>query len=293
MEYSIKRGTNFSFASLTTMKVRRHMKKSIFATSILLLAAIPGLAQAPKSPTPSLNCDHADHNDRLVSHCEMREQTMVAAGRLTIDGLQNGGISVKGSTRSDILVRAQVRTAAPSDSEATLLAGQVFLQASAGRIAATGPASSDSSHWSVSYEVFVPQQSDLAMTTHNGGISVSDVMGQIEFQAQNGGIHLARLAGNVKGATQNGGLHIELAGNRWDGQGLDVRSVNGGVHLVMPPNYSAHLEAGTINGSVSSDIPELATPNERRPKQIGVSLGSGGPTVRVTTTNGGVHIAHS
>jgi DUF4097 and DUF4098 domain-containing protein YvlB len=269
------------------------MKRTILSTSILFLAAISGLAQAPKSPTPSLNCDHGDHNDRLVTHCEMREQTMVAGGRLIIDGLTNGGISVKGWTRSDILVRAQVRTAAPSESEASLLAGQVFLQAAAGRIAATGPTTSDSSHWSVSYEVFVPLQSDLALTTHNGGISVSDVQGQIEFQAHNGGIHLARLAGSVKGGTQNGGLHIELAGNRWDGQGLDVRSVNGGVHLAMPPNYSAHLEAATTNGRVSSDIPELATPNEKRPKQIGVSLGSGGPTVRVITTNGGVHIARS
>jgi len=269
------------------------MKRNIFWSAILFLAAIPGLAQAPKSPAPSLNCDHANHNDRLVSHCEMREQTMLAGGRLTIDGLDNGGISVKGWTRSDILVRAQVRTAAPSESEATLLAGQVFLQTAAGRIAATGPAASDGSHWSVSYEVFVPQQSDLSLITHNGGIGVSDVQGQIEFQAHNGGIHLARLGGNVKGATQNGGLHIELAGNRWDGQGLDVKSVNGGVHLSLPPNYSAHLEAGTTNGRVSSDIPELATPNEKRPKQIGVSLGNGGPTVRVITTNGGVHIARS
>ena len=139
----------------------------------------------------------------------------------------------------------------------------------------------------------MPQQSDISLTTHNGGISVSDVHGQIEFQAHNGGIHLARLAGDVKGATHNGGLHIELSGNRWDGQGLDVHSVNGGVHLTMPPTYSARLEAGTTNGRVNSDIPELATPTEKRPKQIGVSLGSGGATVRVTTTNGGVHIARS
>jgi DUF4097 and DUF4098 domain-containing protein YvlB len=269
------------------------MKTNIFWSAILFLGGIPGLAQAPKSPAPSLTCEHANHNDRLISHCEMREQTMIAGGRLTIDGLTNGGVSVKGWTRSDILVRAQVQTAAPSESEATLLAGQVFLQSVAGRIGATGPAASDSTRWSVSYEVFVPQQSDLSLITHNGGIHVSDVQGQIEFQAQNGGIHLARLGGSVRGAMQNGGLHIELTGSRWDGQGLDVKSVNGGVHLSLPANYSAHLEAGTTNGRVSSDIPELASPNEKRPKQIGVSLGSGGPTVRVITTNGGVHIARS
>ena len=111
------------------------MKRSIFSTSILFLAAISGLAQAPKSPTPSLNCDHADHNDRLVSHCEMREQTMVAGGRLTIDGLTNGGISVKGSTRSDILVRAQVRTAAPSELMSVRARNRystIFLPASSG-----------------------------------------------------------------------------------------------------------------------------------------------------------------
>src|ERR1700704_4730540 len=125
------------------------MKRNIFWSAILFVAAIPGLAQGPKSPAPSLTCDHANHNDRLVSHCEMREQTMIAGGRLTIDGVTNGGISVKSWTRSDILVRAQVQPAAPSESEATLLAGQVFLQTVAGRIAATGPAASDSTRWSV------------------------------------------------------------------------------------------------------------------------------------------------
>ena len=266
------------------------MKRSIFPIGLLFFAAIPGLAQAPKSQAPSLTCDHNDRNGRLIGHCEMREQTIASGGRLTIDGRANGGITVKGWARNEILVRAQVRTGAASEAEAGLLASQVFLQAAAGRIAATGPAGSDQSYWSVSYEVFVPQQSDLSLATRNGGIGISDVEGQIEFQAVNGGIHLARLAGNVRGETKNGGVHIELAGNRWNGQGLDVRSINGGVHLSVPSNYSARLEAGATNGSVQSQIPELTMPNEKRPKQVGASLGGGGATVRVTTTNGGVHI---
>jgi DUF4097 and DUF4098 domain-containing protein YvlB len=261
------------------------MKQNILSIGFLFFAAIPGLAQKP-----SLTCDQKDHNGRLISHCEMREQTVASGGRLTIDGRANGGISVKGWARNEILVRAQVRTAAASEAEANLLASQVFLQTAAGRIAATGPAASDQSYWSVSYEVFVPQQSDLSLAAHNGGISVSDVQGQIEFQTVNGGLHLARLAGNVKGETKNGGVHVELAGNRWNGQGLDVRSTNGGVHVSVPSNYSARLEAGTTNGSVQSAIPELVMPNERRPKQVGAYLGGGGATVRVITTNGGVHI---
>src|SRR5437879_2406979 len=161
--------------------------KHFVPIGILFFAAIPGLAQTPKSQRPSLTCDQKDHNGRLISHCEMREQTIASAGRLTIDGRANGGISVKGWTRNEILVRAQVRTAAASEAEASLLASQVFLEAAAGRIAATGPATRDQNDWSVSYEVFVPQQSDLSLTAHNGGISVSDVQGQIEFQTVNGG----------------------------------------------------------------------------------------------------------
>src|SRR5215813_9681682 len=122
--------------------------KQIFPIGILFFAAIPGLAQAPKSPKPSLTCDQRDHNGRLISHCEMREQTIASGGRLTVDGRVNGGISVKGWTRNDILVRAQVRTAAASEAEASLLASQVFLETGGGRISATGPAMSDRSYWS-------------------------------------------------------------------------------------------------------------------------------------------------
>jgi DUF4097 and DUF4098 domain-containing protein YvlB len=269
------------------------MKSKMFSSGILLVAAFPGLAQLHDNQTPSLTCDHTDHNERLINHCEMREQTIPASGRLTIDGRANGGVRVKGWTRKDVLVRAQVRTAASSEAEATALASQVFLQTAAGRIAADGPAQNDQQHWSVSYEVFVPQQSDLSLTTGNGGIGVSDVRGQIEFTAHNGGIHLARLAGNVKGETTNGGVHIELAGSRWDGQGLDVRSVNGGVHLSLPSNYSARLETSTTNGRVHSEIPELATPREKQQRQIGVDMGGGGATIRVSTTNGSVHIGHT
>src|SRR2546430_4505707 len=38
------------------------------------------------------------------------------------------------------------------------------------------------------------------------------------------------------------------------GEELNVRTTNGGVNLVMPDNYSAHLETSTVNGNVSSDF---------------------------------------
>jgi DUF4097 and DUF4098 domain-containing protein YvlB len=140
----------------------------------------------------------------------------------------------------------------------------------------------------VSYEIFVPQQTDLSAKTHNGGIRISDVRGRIEFEALNGGISLARLAGSVHGRTTNGGVHIDLAGNHWDGEGLEAASTNGGVTMNVPANYSARLEAATTNGGLHVDFPVKVQGEVGR--HLSLTLGAGGALVRATTTNGGVTI---
>jgi hypothetical protein len=221
----------------------------------------------------------------------MREQSMASAGRLTIDGKTNGGISVKGWDGGNILVRSQIQSWGENDGESRAIAAQVIVHASGVQVAADGPVSNsrDGGKWSVSYEVFVPRRTDLNLAAHNGGVSISDVSGLIEFKTQNGGVHLARVGGDVRGRTQNGGVHVELTGQRWDGRGMEVESQNGGVNIVVPENYSAHLETSTINGGVHSDHPSL-TLTDRREHSINANLGAGGASLKVVTTNGGVHI---
>jgi DUF4097 and DUF4098 domain-containing protein YvlB len=200
-------------------------------------------------------------------------------------------VSVKGWDRNEILVRAKIQTSAPSQAEADALAGQISIQTAGAKIFATGPESRRDNNWSVSYEVFVPRRSDLSLTAHNGGISITEVQGRLEFNTTNGGVSLRRVGGTVRGGTTNGGLSIELAGDRWDGETLDVRTTNGGISMSMPENYSAHLETGTVNGHLSIDFP--VTVQGRISREIAVNLGSGGPTVRAMTTNGGVRIKRS
>ena len=96
----------------------------------------------------------------------------------------------------------------------------------------------------------------------------------------------------MRGTTTNGGVHVELSGDRWDGETLDVRTTNGGVNVTIPENYSAHLETSTVNGGVSVDFPLNVplTERGRMPKDISVDIGSGGPTVRIMTTNRGLRV---
>lgn len=247
---------------------------------VVILFTLPLAAQKK-----NLSCDQRDGGTDRSRFCEMREQTVPSVGRLAIDGGQNGGISVKGWDRAEVLVRAQVQSSGASDGDARSRAAQVIVHASGGQVSADGP--SDGA-WSVSYEVFVPHKVDLNLTGHNGGIHIEEVRGRLEFTTVNGGVHLAQVSGEVKGHTQNGGVHVELSGSKWDGAGLDVTTQNGGVHLAVPAQYSAHVETGTVNGSLKSDFTELV--REPRRRDLSVNLGAGGATLRVITQNGGVTI---
>src|SRR5678815_1084840 len=265
----------------------RFLGRSVLIAALVTFTGVAAFAQ--KDRDRSLNCrENNYYNDRLVSNCEIREQTLAPSGTIAIDGRQNGGISVKGWDQNQVLVRARVQAGAPTAAEAEALGKQVRIETSGAKIHASGPENRRDYHWDVSYEVFVPRRADLSLETHNGGIAIADVNGKIEFTALNGGVVLKRVGGAVRGSTTNGGLAIELSGDRWDGESMDVSTTNGGVIMSVPENYSAHIETGTVNGGVNTEFP--VTVKGEMLSLIALNLGSGGATVRAMTTNGGVHL---
>src|ERR1043165_2404553 len=268
----------------------RFVGRTLLIASLVTFTGVAAFAQKEKDKDRSMSCRQNNwYNDRLVGNCEIREQTLApSGGAIAIDGRQNGGVAVKGWDQGQVLVRARVQTGAPTEAEAAELAKQIRIETAGSKIFASGPESRQNYHWDVSYEVFVPRRQDVSIETHNGGIAIADVSGKIDFEATNGGVVLKRVGGAVRGSTTNGGLVVELAGDRWDGETLDVSTTNGGVIMSVPENYSAHLETGTVNGSVNTDFP--VTVKGQMTKQIAFNLGSGGATVRAMTTNGGVHL---
>jgi hypothetical protein len=222
-------------------------------------------------------------------HCEVRESTM-PAGPLNVDAGQNGGVSIEGWDRNEIRVRAIVQTSAREAADARTLAGQVQVQAGGGRVYATGPDSGSRQWWSVSYRINVPRKNDLDLRASNGGITIVGVTGNMRFDTTNGGVRLQDVGGRVNGETRNGGLNVTLSGARWDGEGLDVETSNGGVNLAIPDGYNAELETRTVNGGLRIDFPITVQGELTSRRGLSTTLGSGGPLVRVRTTNGGVNI---
>jgi len=252
----------------------------------LLVLMIPAFGQMRENTDPQLSCNSGWKGDS-ERFCEVRESRVPATQRLEVAASPNGGVTVRGWNRPEILVRARVEANAPTAAEAKTLVSQVNIQTGAGRVDAAGPARNRQSWWGVSYEVFVPHRIDLKVTSANGAINIQDLEGDIAYATANGGVNLTRLAGNVHGETKNGGVTVEMAGDRWQGAGLDAQTVNGGVSLHLPINYSARILASTQHGGFKTEFP---VSGDMQSKNLEFNVGSGGAPIRIATRNGGVSI---
>ncbi len=231
---------------------------------LLTLTALSAFAQFRDNREKRLTCDQNRSSNR-PRFCKVTEQTVPSQSRWTIDAGQNGGVTVRGWSGRETLVRAKVESWGDSDSAASLLGGQVQADVTPGQVRATGPRSERNSGWAMSFEVFVPHTTDLNLQARNGGIHLSDVRGRLEFKTTNGGIHVDRVAGQIDGATTNGGVYVNLSGGRWEGGPIHLSTTNGGVHLALPAGTGAQVRAQTTNGGVHSDFPLPAFERNRRP----------------------------
>lgn len=270
------------------------MKKFSYINSIgaviAALVVFGGPLSAQRQAAGGDWCGEQNWGNDRQGVCEVREYTVPASGStLTVDASPNGGITVEGSSRGDIVVQARVVATAATEEEAKSIASRVQVVATAVRVDADGPRNLNRrDSWSVSYRLAVPTATPLSLKTTNGGISVQALDSHVDLQTTNGGVKLSQMAGDVEGRTTNGGIDVDLEGTSWQGGGLDLQTTNGGVRVAVPAQYNAHLETGTTNGNLRIDFP--VTVQGEIGKSFSGDLGGGGATIRVRTSNGGVRI---
>jgi hypothetical protein len=264
------------------------MRALCVAAVLLSAAAVVLPAQRNRDRDFGLSQDEWCRDERRADFCEVREQTIPNGNTVYLDARGNGGVAVRGWDRSETRVRARITVWDDSREAAERLAKEIRITTSGGRIRADGPERDrnrnrrrdrrdDERWWTVAYELQVPRKADLR--------------GRIDAHTVNGGIQLNDVGGDIRGETVNGGLHVELGGERWDGPGLDLKTVNGGVTLRVPSNFSGELDARTANGGISVDFPITISGLINNRRQITGTLGSGGPRLRLSAVNGGITIA--
>jgi DUF4097 and DUF4098 domain-containing protein YvlB len=99
----------------------------------------------------------------------------------------------------------------------------------------------------VSFEVFVPRQSSLHVSSGDGALQLDGVTGQITLRSGDGAIDVANGGGQLQVATGDGVIHVI----KFDGQ-VEARTGDGEINL--DGNFNA-LSARTGDGTITLTVP--------------------------------------
>lgn len=262
---------------------------AVFAAGLCLAARAQSSFQTAACVDRDGGNTHQYTSDHRFTHCELRTTKLGADGKQLEVNAVNGGIAVVGEDRSDIQLEARVESWANSQADADKRAQETTIQTADNRVHADTPRDwRGQNNEAVSFRLLVPRRYSVKLDNVNGGISVASLDGAIKLSTENGGISLRDVAGDVQSRTVNGSINIEVDGDNWRGTGVVAETTNGSASITLPENYSAHLEAGVVNGKIRFEFP--LTMNHFDSREISTDIGKGGARIRLHTVNGSVNI---
>lgn len=167
--------------------------------------------------------------------------------------------------------------------------GPARLKTSNGRVEVRhlkGPLNAETSNSAVELEDI---DGPTEIHTSNGHIRAEGLRGAMEASTSNSSIHatLEKVNGTVRAQSSNGGIELSLPPNVQSA--VRAHTSNSGITLHLPGDVNASISAGTSNSSIQSDF-ELRTRGEISKHHIEGSIGSGGPLIDLSTSNGQIRI---
>ena len=234
----------------------------------------PSAASAP--PTTRARDSDSDRGHA----CEVRDSRLPApVGPLTVDAAPNGGIRVEAWDQADVLVRAVVNTWADDDAEARRVLAQRARHAAGADVSAEGPAAlrrPPAPRLVGQLPHLGAAQTALALTGRNGGVVAARHARRLALHHRQRRRHpRPGRAAASSARPRNGGVNVRLSGARWEGEGLDVETTNGGVSLAIPAGYFGELEPARSMAACAPTFRSRCRAGGDR--EMRATLGSGGP----------------
>jgi DUF4097 and DUF4098 domain-containing protein YvlB len=116
-----------------------------------------------------------------------------------------------------------------------------------------------------SFEIRVPRQTNVDVTSFSSGITVQDVEGRHRVNNFSGDVRLVNVAGPLR-----------------------AKTFSGDVELQVPGAEGADLRFSTFSGDIHSDLPITLVSKSR--KQLHATLNGGGRDVTIETFSGDVRV---
>lgn len=163
--------------------------------------------------------------------------------------------------------------------------------------------------------------------TSNGAVHVTKVHGELEVRTSNGSIDIQELEGDANLHTTNGAIRAEANHGAFDAttsngsiiasltdpgtaRALKLHSSNGKIDLTLkgarlpdvradtsnsaltvrlPADANARVRANTTHSSITTDFDAL-TQGTRSKSEVDGAIGSGGPVIELSSSNGAIRI---
>jgi Toastrack DUF4097 len=137
------------------------------------------------------------------------------------------------------------------------------------------------------FEVRVPRWADVKLNATNGDIDVSGLQGMFRAESTNGKISGSALEGGATVQTTNGVVKLDFS--KIDDAGVSCETTNGMISVTVPRDAKARISARVTNGAINTSDLQLAVTEQSR-RRLDASIGGGGPSIRLETTNGAISI---
>jgi len=143
----------------------------------------------------------------------------------------------------------------------------------------------------VEYTLTVPRTARLdEIKLINGALDVTGAKAEVRASCINGKLTAHGLAGDVSLSTINGPLEADF---NQIAKSIELSSINGSVHLTLPSDAKASIEATTVHGGIDNNF-GLHTNNHRWVgHDLRGELGGGGAHIRLKNINGTIDVRHA
>jgi len=206
----------------------------------------------------------------------------------------NGDVEIVGWDKAEVTIEAE--KSARTDEELKRL--EIIVEATASQVSIkTKHHKSDGGSWwhrndnnsgAVHYVVHVPAKLlRLKIDAMNSNLSIDKVAAGMKLETMNGRIRATGLTGDTELDTMNG--RISASFDRLGaGQKVSVDTMNGQCEIFVPADASARVNASSMNGRVSSELPITVEKSSRH--SLHGALGKGEATISMDSMNGSLSI---
>lgn len=220
---------------------------------------------------------------------EQREISLAGVGKLRINATDEGGVSVRGWSRSAARLIVCRSAVAQSPAHAARVLNAIKIRHANGEIAADGPKNDETQAWWVNFILYLPKRFPLDVRASNGGVAIRNMDGNVTAHATTGGISVAQGSGSYKISTESGGITLDRLSGR-----VDAASTEGAIAFKVGGSEVPVIEAHTADsGHILCHLDRCETglgswTTDRKTLRIGGSA----PSIRLTTAGAAIIIDH-